>query len=93
MVGSDKSMGQDGVMEIMKLLRDPSAPDAVASVYQEIARFAQVKRAAQTMDKYSVRFDLLPRKSESKMRMGRPFPSVFAAVICMQKASLSGPEE
>ena len=37
--GSQQLLEPDGVMKITKVLRDYFAPDALYSVYQEVARF------------------------------------------------------
>ena len=58
-VGSDHFFWPDGIMEIPQALHDYFAPPALDSVYREVARFLQLKRAAQTMGAHLVRFDLL----------------------------------
>ena len=50
--GSDQLANQDGVTKITQLLSAHLAPDAADSAYQEVARFSQFKRAAQTMGGY-----------------------------------------
>ena len=41
------TVGADGVERISPTLRDHFAPEAVDPVYQEVARFVQLKRADQ----------------------------------------------
>ena len=91
--GSDEIVDQEVMMRITQLLRDYFAPAAADAANQEVARFLQFERTGQTMDGYMARFDLLSRKAESKMQMGRDFPEVFASAPCMRNTPLAQPEE
>ena len=77
--GSDVVMGREGVKKISELPR--------ASADQEAACFSQFRRTAQTIHGYFARLDLLRRKAESQMQMGRDFPKVLASALCMQNGS------
>ena len=50
--GSDSVANNDGAEQILGILKDYFAPDAVDSAFQEVARFLQFKRTDQTMDVY-----------------------------------------
>ena len=54
---------------IPDLLRDYLAPEAVDSVYQEVARFSKAKRAAQPTDEYPARPDQLRHEAEPRMQV------------------------
>ena len=66
---SDVIAGPDGAKRISELLRDYFAPEALDSVYQEVVRFSQFGRAAQTTDGFLVRLDL-PRKKAASKKQG-----------------------
>ena len=66
---SDQIMGPGGATGIARLLHGYFAPDAADSVCEEVALSSPSKRATQTTDGYFARFDPLPRKAESKMKM------------------------
>ena len=70
-VGSDHFFWPDGIMEIPQALHDYFAPPALDSVYREVARFLQLKRAAQTMGAHLVRFDLLRMGVLARKRSAR----------------------
>ena len=71
---SDVIAGPDGAKRISELLRDYFAPEALDSVYQEVVRFSQFGRAAQTTDGFLVRLDLPHKKAASKKQGGEgPF--------------------
>ena len=77
-----------GAETISSISRDYLAPETADSMYQQKALFLQFKRAAQTMDAYSVKSDLLRRTAESKVQMGEAFPEASASVPRMQTAAL-----
>ena len=56
--GSDLIMNHDGVGKILVSLHEYLAPDTVASVYQEVVRFLQSRRAAPTIrwKSWTIRF-------------------------------------
>ena len=90
---SDVIAGPDGAKRISELLRDYFAPEALDSVYQEVVRFSQFGRAAQTTDGFLVRLDLPHKKAASKKQGGGwAFPEVFASALRMPNASLSRPD-
>ena len=78
--GSDAIMDAYGVENILTILQDYFAPEAV--------RFLQFRWADQTMDEYLAQPDSLRRKAESQMRMGAPFPKKYASALRLQNASL-----
>ena len=57
------------------LLRNYFAPAAADSVYQEVIRCSQFKRACQTTFEYLARFGLLRRKAKSEMHTVWAFPN------------------
>ena len=79
-VGSDHFFWPDGIMEIPQALHDHFAPPALDSVYREVVRFLQLKRAAQTMGAHLVRFHLL--------RMGGSGPETFGSILRLRAAAL-----
>ena len=91
--GSDVIMILVGKKQISGLLYDYFAPRAVGSVYREVVRNLEFKRAAQKTDGYFARLDLLRREPESKVRVGGVSAEAFASVICAQNASPSRPEK
>ena len=56
-VGNDRLWEPAGVMTITPVLHHYFAPNALDSVYREVACFLHFKRTTQTMGVYSVRFD------------------------------------
>ena len=71
--GAERLFEPDSVMKIAQFLRDYFAPEAIVSVYQQVARFLHLERTTRTMDGYSARFDLLRYKPASRMRGGDSF--------------------
>ena len=72
--GNQQRLYPDGVAKIRKVLRDYFAPNAAGSFYREVGRVLRLKRTAQTMGDYLVRFDLLRRKAELGTQMGEVVP-------------------
>ena len=54
-------------MEIAQAPNDYFAPDDVGAIYPEVARSLRFDRAARPAGEYSLRFDLLRRKTEGMM--------------------------
>ena len=63
-----------------------AASDAADSVYQEVARPSQQKRATRTIDEDSVRLDLSRRRTESRMKMGGAFLRTPPSALRMRTA-------
>ena len=63
-----------------------AASDAADSVYQEVARPSQQKRATRAIDEYSVRLDLSRRRAESRMKMGGAFLRTPPSALRMRTA-------
>ena len=74
-VGGGAIIGHEGAANSMELLRDflPwGAADSVCAILLRGESYAcREPRAAQTMDKFLARYDLLRRKAQSGMQMGR----------------------
>ena len=47
------------------------------------------KRTDQTMDTYSIEFDILRQQAAARALMGSGFPDEFAPVLCVRNAALS----
>ena len=86
--GRDVTMHEKGVTAITERSHD-FAPRGRDSVYQVVVRFLRRKRATLTTDEYLARSDLLRKKAENEMHMGRALISVLASVLCINNASLS----
>ena len=88
-VGKDVIGNQDGVAQILNILRVRFAPDMVDCIFQDITKFMYFKRTTQEMDVYLLEFDILRQKAESRMSMGAGFPDEYVSVLCLQNANLS----
>ena len=88
-VGKDVIGNQDGVGQILCILRNRFAPDKVDCIFQDITKFMYFKRTTQEMDTYLLEFDILRQKAEARMSMGTGFPDEYVSVLCLQNASLS----
>ena len=66
-LGKDVIGNSDGAAHILRNLRERFAPVAIDSIFQETARFMYFKRTAQTMDTYSIEFDMLRQKAEARI--------------------------
>ena len=86
--GKDLIANQDGAQQILRILRERFAPDAIDAIIQEVAKFMNFKRADQTMDVYLLEFDVLREKAQAQMATGGGFPGEFASAHCMQNAAL-----
>ena len=85
--GKDHVIYGDGVRRIMEISRDRCAPDAVDAIYQGIVRIMHYKRTDQTMDAFSVGFDVLRHKAEAIMATGGGFAGEFVLILLTQNAS------
>ena len=70
-------------MRILELAEDYFAPETGASIYQEVARFLQYRRMAESIGRFIVNFDLLRRKADPEMAMAQDFPeNLFPFCAC-----------
>ena len=60
----------DGAERVLNTLRDYFAPEAVDSAHQKVVRFLQFRCTDQAMGEYFAEFDLLGRRTDSKMHIG-----------------------
>ena len=82
-----------GVAQILMILRDRFAADAIGGVCRDVVKFRYFERADQHMDTYSLEFDIPRQKGEARMLMGSGFPDEFVSVLCMKNASPSKKEK
>ena len=66
-VGEDHSGGNDVAQQISRILRERFAPDAINSTYPDVLKFTNIRRAGQTVGTYSMEFDMIREKAESRM--------------------------
>ena len=86
-VGRDVIDNLDGAEQISRSLRERFAPDAIDSIFQDMAKFMYSKRAGQNMDARIADFETLRERAESRMVMGSGPPGEFVSVLCMQNAA------
>ena len=68
---------------ILAIPRDCFAPEDVYSVCYEVALFSQFNRADQRMGEYLEQFDVLRRRSGSKMQVAGASPETILPALCM----------
>ena len=90
--GSDQPAEPEDVRKITQVPRDHFRPDSLDSAYQDVARFLQFKRGAQTMCQFLGRFDLR-RKAGVRAQMGGSFPETSVWTTRIQNASLPRAEK
>ena len=88
-LGSDLLMEPDAAAKALQISRDYVAPDALDMAYQGVARSWHFERAAQWMDDYLAKSDLLLRKAEPRGHTGGASPGAFVPVLGLQNASSS----
>ena len=91
--GSDILDHSDGVAEILNILRNYFAPEAVGAIHQQLMRFMRFRRTDQSVDENIAEYDLLRQKAEPEMEMGAGFPEQFASKLNMDNAALSRHEK
>ena len=79
--GGDVLGRHDGAARIVEILRDYCAPEAAGAIRPQVMRFTHYGRADQSIGEYTVEYDLLRRKAESKMGMGAGLPERFVSVF------------
>ena len=89
--GSDMIRGGNGADQNQNISREYFAPDAVDSVYREIVRSLHIKKTGQTMDVFSVEFDVHRRQGGWRMQTGGAAAGALASALRMQNAALSRP--
>ena len=77
----------------LKVPRNYFQPDALDDVYRQVAKLSQNARADRTTERYPSEFDVLRRKAEARLVMGRAFPDAFASNLRMESAALSKREK
>ena len=87
-VGKDSISNVDGVAQILRILRERFAPEAIDSVFKDVVKLLYLRRTDQRMDTYLPEFDMLQRKAEARMLMGSGFPDESVSAPCMQNAAL-----
>ena len=86
--------GKDGVgnidraARILRILGERFAPEAIDSIFQDMAKFMYFERADQNSDMYLMEFDVLPQKAGARMLMGSGFPAEFAPCTAHAKCRL-----
>ena len=88
-VGKDQIGRKEGEQQISRILRGRFAPGATDAIFQEVAKFTNLKRTDHTTDVYLLAFDVLREKAEARMVMGSGSPDEFVSILCMQNAALS----
>ena len=78
---------------LLTALKNYFAPDAEDVAYQDVARFPNFRKSAQTLGEFLVKLGLIRRKAEGRRQPGGNLPDAFAAAPCLQKANLSYREE
>ena len=68
-VGKDVMGYMDGAAQISRISRERFTPDAIGSIFQDMAKFTNCKRTGQNKDAYLMGFDTLRRKAEARMLM------------------------
>ena len=76
---------------MLQATRDYSAPGALDAVNREAARFSLFTGTKQSVDEYSVKFDLLRRRAAARMQPGGPLLAVFESVTCLRNAARMKP--
>ena len=79
----------DGAAQILSILREQFAPDAIDIIFQDMVKFMYSKRTDRYMDTYLTKFDMLRQKAEARMLIESGLPDEFVSVLCMQNAALS----
>ena len=79
----------EGAQQISRILRERSAPGAIDAIYPNVVKFVNFNRTDQTMNVYSIEFDVLRDKADGKMVMGNGFKDEFVSIFCMQNTPLS----
>ena len=87
--GSFRIENNDGVTQILRILKDHFAPEAIDAVFKDVGKFEKFKRTDQSLDTYLLEFEVLRHKAEARMEMGSGFPEEHAAFLVMKAASLS----
>ena len=83
----------DGAEQILRILREYFAPDAIDSISQEIVKSMFFERTEQTMDTYIMEFGMLRGEAGSRLLLGPGFPDAFVAALRMRNAALSENEK
>ena len=86
-LGAPKLFAADGAEEILEELTAHYAPGALDTVYEDVVKFPNFLKTAETIDQFLAQFDLLRKLAERKMGGGRAFPDAFAAALRMGHAS------
>ena len=79
----------NGAEQILRILRERFAPDAIDSIFQDMVTFVYFERAGQNMATYIMEFEMQREKAESRMLAGSGFPGAFVSALCTQNAALS----
>ena len=86
-IGKDATGEIDGAGQILRIPGERFAPDAIDSIFQDVAKFAYFKRADQATDTRLMEFHMLRQNAEARMILGRGAPDEFASAPCAQNAA------
>ena len=72
-----------GVAHILRISRERFAPDAIASIFQDVVKFMYLKRTGHNTGTYLMEFDMLRQKAEARMLIRTGFPDESDSAPCM----------
>ena len=73
----------------MQAPRDYFAPEDVDLISQEVVRFVQIERAAETAGQFLARFDFLRRNADSRAQRVGSAPGAFGCILSAQMRPFS----
>ena len=73
-IGADVVGNIDGAEQVLRILRERFAPDAIGSIFQDMAEIMYSKRTGQNTDTYLMEFDMLRQQAGARMLAGSGFP-------------------
>ena len=86
--GKDVVGKSDGAAHILCISRERYAPDAIDSIFQDLALFALLRRTDRTMGAFLMESDMARQKAVARIVLGSGFPDGCVPALCMQNASL-----
>ena len=87
-VGRDVFDNVDGAEQISRFPRERFAPDSAYSIFQDMAKFLYIARTDQNLDTFSMAFEMLRKKMESRMLLGPGPPGALVSALREQNAAL-----
>ena len=88
-VSKDFIGNNDGVRQVLRILLERQAPDAIDAICQEVAKFMNFERTDQTTDAYLMEFDVSREAADARMVEESGPPDEFAPILRMQDAALA----